>query len=302
MNRIKFLIFGVFVVLLNIQCNDDDDAPTVVLRDEGEVKLENAQEINQFLEEHYFVLEENSANPNFDRIRFGKLTDQNAPSDAAPIKDSEFLHSRPFMWNDYEYELFYLKIREGASTERQATFADSVLITYEGRTMENQVIDGAANPVWFDLTQFIVGFREGVSELRGSSGFNENPDGSFAFNEDFGVGAVFVPSGLGYFAAPPSNSGIASYAPLIFSYQLYRSRTIDHDNDGIPSYMEDINNTRRLDDVDTNGNRIFNYLDDDDDGDGVPTRDEIIIEEDGTIIFPDSNGNGTPDYLDPTYP
>ena len=33
-------------------------------------------------------------------------------------------------------------------------------------------------------------------------------------------------------------------------------------------------------------------------GDGP--REEIIINADGTITFPDSNGNGIPDYLDPT--
>ena len=54
---------------------------------------------------------------------------------------------------------------------------------------------------------------------------------------------------------------------------------------------------------DSDGNGIPDYLDVDDDGDGVLTRDEIT-DEDGNIIFPypDSNGNGTPDYLDPDFP
>ena len=43
-----------------------------------------------------------------------------------------------------------------------------------------------------------------------------------------------------------------------------------------------------------------NFLDPDDDGDFTPTREEIIINPDGSLIFPDSNGNGIPDYLDPT--
>ena len=52
-------------------------------------------------------------------------------------------------------------------------------------------------------------------------------------------------------------------------------------------------------DYDTDEDGLPNYSDPDDDGDGKPTRDEIIINEDGSIEFPDSNGNGTPDYLDP---
>jgi hypothetical protein len=68
--------------------------------------------------------------------------------------------------------------------------------------------------------------------------------------------------------------------------------------------MEDINQNRRLSDDDTNGNRVPNFADTDDDGDGVPTREEINFDEDGSLILPlpDSNGNGTPDYLDPTFP
>ena len=45
---------------------------------------------------------------------------------------------------------------------------------------------------------------------------------------------------------------------------------------------------------------IPNFLDPDDDGDGKRTRDEIVIGADGSLSFPDSNGNGIPDYLDPT--
>ena len=41
-----------------------------------------------------------------------------------------------------------------------------------------------------------------------------------------------------------------------------------------------------------------NYVDPDDDGDGRPTEDEIEINEDGTITFPDTDGDGVVDYLD----
>ena len=44
-----------------------------------------------------------------------------------------------------------------------------------------------------------------------------------------------------------------------------------------------------------------NYLDDDDDGDGVPTADEDV-DGDGDPTNDDSNGDGTPDFLDPCDP
>lgn len=304
MNRIKYLFFALFIVLISVQCGDDDDANLSgpPLRDEGEVYLENQVEINDFLESNYFTLEENDANPNFNRVVFKSLNDLDAPADAVPLIESEFLQSKTLTRNDIEYEIFFLLIREGATTERKPFLADSVLVTYEGRTLEGQIFDGSVNPTWLDLSNSVVGFREAMVELSGSSGFAENPDGTFAFNDDFGIGAVFIPSGLGYFAAPPANSGIFRYAPIMFTFQQYRSRLTDHDRDGIPSYLEDVNQNRRFDDDDTDRNGVFNYLDADDDGDGVLTRDEIIIEEDGTLVFPDSNGNGTPDYLDNTFP
>jgi len=307
MNKIKYLLFSLTIVAITVNCSPDDDGPAgPTFRDITEVRLENEIEINQFLEDHYFVQEENPANPNYDRILFKPLDSPDAPADAIPIKDSEFLKSKTLLQNDNEYELFYLQLREGVLTERQPTFADSVLVTYEGFTIDNTTFDGSINPFWFDLARpdnnAIIGFREALTEFRGSSGFTENPDGTFAFNDDFGVGAVFIPSGIAYFAAPPQNSGIGAYKPIIFTIQLYSSRETDHDRDGIPSYLEDVNESRRLTDDDTDNDQNFNYIDIDDDGDGVLTSDEITIEEDGTILFPDTNGNGTPDYLDSTYP
>ena len=117
--------------------------------------------------------------------------------------------------------------------------------------------------------------------------------------EDYGIGAVFIPSGLAYYQFPSTNV-ISPYEQLIFTFELFASEIADHDGDGIPSYMEDLNGNQYLWDDDTDGNGVPNYLDVDDDGDGRLTKDEIIVHEDGTIEFPDTNGNGIPDYLDKT--
>ena len=63
--------------------------------------------------------------------------------------------------------------------------------------------------------------------------------------------------------------------------------------------MEDLDGDGILSNDDSDENSTPNYLDADDDGDGTPTRDEIIINEDGSLEFPDTSGNGIPDYLDP---
>ena len=152
-----------------------------------------------------------------------------------------------------------------------------------------------------------------------------------------GVGVMFLPSGLGYFAT--GAAGIPAYSPLVFKFDLLQMKQNDHDNDGIPSYKEDLNGDGEFtvanadDDTithdDTDGDSIPNYFDSDDDADGVLTIDELnpttyIIdtnqgqaepnlaegefeisrsEEAGvitikTVTIMDTNNNGKGDHLD----
>ncbi|MBS3738913.1 MAG: hypothetical protein KGY51_07965 [Psychroflexus sp.] len=305
-----FVVLFVFLGLLS-SCSSDDDGGgnAVELRDPEEVKIENQAEIEAFLETHFFEFVDNPQNQNFQKFTFDTIAGEN--SDKTPIMESDLLASKQVIQQDVEYTLYYLIQREGNPQERKPTFADSTLVTFEGITIDNETFDFNPNPVWFDLPQTVRGFYELLPELRGSSGFVENGDGTVTFNDDFGIGVVFVPSGLGFFATPPIGSSIKRYQPIIFAVQLYKSKEADHDQDGIPSFMEDMNGNRRVDDIaegddtgdDTDRDGLPNYLDRDDDNDSVLTIDEIIInEEDGSIEFPDSNGNGTPDYLDDTFP
>ncbi|WP_247653552.1 FKBP-type peptidyl-prolyl cis-trans isomerase [Flavobacterium sp. CS20] len=307
----KSFLFIAFSLLLFNSCGSDDgggSSSNIQLRDPEEVKVENQIEIENFLETHFFEFVDNPQNPNFQIVVFDTIAGENI--DKTPIIESEFLNSKQITQQDVEYTLYYLLKREGNLNERHPKFADSTLVTFQGITIENEVFDTNPNPTWFDLPQTVRGFYELLPELRGSSGFVENNDGTVSFNDDFGIGVVFVPSGLGFFASPPIASPIKQYQPIIFSVQLYKSKLTDHDQDGIPSYLEDLNNNRRVNDIrdgddigdDTDGDGIPNYADRNDDGDSKLTIDEIIINEDGTIDFPDSNANGIPDYLDNTYP
>ncbi len=303
MNKTKNILFLAILISVVVSClNDDDGVTQIPARDAEEVRLENEIEIQTFLESHYYEIENESGNPNFEKIVFKRIDSPDAPQDAIPLSEVDELTTKSITKDDVNYEIYILQLREGAASERRPFFADSVLVTYQGYNIENEVFDGSPTPLWIDLSGTIVGFRETFTEHRGASGFVENSDGTIAFNDDYGTGAVIIPSGLAYFNQPPISSNIGTYEPIIFSYKLFRSRIIDHDEDGIPSYLEDINATRELIDVDTDDNGVPNYVDADDDGDETPTIEEIIINDDGSITFPDTNNNGTPDYLDPTYP
>ncbi len=64
------------------------------------------------------------------------------------------------------------------------------------------------------------------------------------------------------------------------------TKDVDSDGDGIQDNMEG-----KRDGLDTDGDGILNYLDQDDDGDGIFTRDELPVDK-------DTDGDGAPDYLD----
>ena len=106
----------------------------------------------------------------------------------------------------------------------------------------------------------VMGFREAVAMLKAStSAITEQSNGKLVAPTDGGVGVFFMPSGITYYTG---TSNIPAYTPLIFEINLLKTERCDHD------------------------------------GDGIPSINEIQHHQDGTITFPDCNGNGRVDYLD----
>jgi hypothetical protein len=312
-----FLLMGLLAA-----CGEDDglDIEVSPPRELSEVAQENDAEIREFLQTHFYNYEAFEMPPaGFDyKIVLDTLAGENAQkiplidqvqSVQVTVTNEEMgLRDQP----DQVHTLYYLIAREGGG-EAMPTVADSALATFRGSLLNGRDFDGSfTEPVWFDLAriqgplQGARGFTEGMRFLKEASGVISNPDGTVA-SLDGGVGMLFMPSGLGFFNAPPS-SAIPAYAPLIFALELFSVKTADHDGDGIPSILEDLDgdgylyndNTNESQERNTPGTVLrVNFLDDDDDGDETPTRDEIIINPDGSLTFPDSNNNGIPDYLDP---
>lgn len=289
-------------VIISCKKDDDDLPPPIPPRDRGIESIRAQDEIEAFLKTHFYNYEEFEANPDGFKIKFDTIAGDNA-SKTPLIEQVTFKEVTDAVDKNVVYKMYYLKVREGSGDKPH--FCDYTFNTYEGRTLELELFDSAVTPIKFDLvgdgtpgnSGIIKGYQQAIIEFGGAANVIENPDGSLTF-EDYGIGAVFIPSGLGYYQYPPSST-MKQYEQLIFTFDLYDSEIADHDKDGIPSYMEDLNNNQDLMDDDTDGNGVPNYLDNDDDGDRRLTRDEIIIHPDGTLEFPDTNGNGIPDYLDP---
>ena len=89
---------------------------------------------------------------------------------------------------------------------------------------------------------------------------------------NFGLGVMFVPSGLGYFSGSTTGS---TYDNLIFKFELLQYEEVDHDSDGIPSHIEDLDDDLDVNNDDTDGDEFPNFIDTDDDNDDVSTFNEL---------------------------
>ena len=110
-------------------------------------------------------------------------------------------------------------------------------------------------------------------------------------NDDFhydnpGKGYLFIPSGLGY--RNSSQGAITANSPLVFKIALHDVNLVDSDLDGVPSkYEYTVEENGKITVVDTDGDGFNDYLDRDDDGDGILTRTEVVKEygDNGDIEF-----------------
>lgn len=190
----------------------------------------------------------------------------------------------------HDHSAYILPLREGVGTS--PTTADSVFVTYKGMTLDKSVFDQRTSPIWFESMSVVKGFGSVMPHLKKAAAPTINSDGTYSF-DGFGSAAVFMPSALGYYNA--AQASIPAYSPLIFAVDLYTYNTTDHDGDSVPTSLEDLNEDGYFDE-DTDSDGIPNFRDTDDDNDGKPTREEYDQNNDGTPD--DSDGDGTPDYLD----
>ena len=214
------------------------------------------------------------------------------------------LFTKTIVDNDINYKLYYYVLEEGTPDPVKAfpTSMDSVLVTYQGKYFTSPkdavMFENQISAVWLTLAATIRGWSETLIHFKG--GKNITGNGPITY-ENFGRGILFIPSGLAYrdsFGGEiPPNSILQFYINL---YDIVEDT--DHDNDGIPSYLEiedaSVQSDPRF--VDTDSDGIPNYLDDDDDGDGVPTRFEDKNKDgDPRNDFSDPNNPTLPDYLNP---
>ncbi|NJW54371.1 FKBP-type peptidyl-prolyl cis-trans isomerase, partial [Salinimicrobium oceani] len=229
MNLKKFLFLPVFAAALFISCDKDDEGSEEVVppRDRGEQEIEDQAALEAFLDTHFYNYEDFQNPPADFNYRIEIDTIDAANAEKTPLSQSPLLETKTFTLENVEYTIYLLKVREGAADQYQPKFSDSTFVSYSGTLLDRSMFDASTNPLWFDLTRTIPGFSQSLTEFKGASGFEVQPDNTVKWNNDYGIGAVFLPSGLGYFNNVQAS--IPAYSPLVFTFSLYGANEADHD-------------------------------------------------------------------------
>ncbi len=336
--KIKALKLGLCLFALAtffISCEEEDDSPTVIeTRDRTEQQMADSDSLIDFLSTHYYnssffetgldhkytdiIITELPQDPDT-----GEYLDMPDPDNNTLLIDAVGA-PRTTTYFDTEYEYYVLNLNQGGGDSPK--FTDRVSVRYEGTSVTtDEIFDVIATPQVLNLqgnfistSGVIKAWQLVIPEFNSASDFSIGNDGIVNYG-DFGLGVMFVPSGLGYFSN--STTG-AQYDNLIFKFELLRFEEEDHDGDGIPSYIEDLDDDLDVSNDDTDDNDFPDFIDLDDDGDGVATFDELIQttyteepvlganeyiysrdDETGeviTVTAVDANDNGILDYLDET--
>ena len=250
-------------------CQNDSGTTITEDRPYDEVYLEDIAEIEDFLDTHYVTVD-SDYNTTFTQIPDGGTQ--------VPVSAMPELDFKEVDLHDITYKVYYLNLREG--TGENITRVDSSFVSYKGfsfakttvdavDTYTQTVFDSKQSPIWLSLDEVIRGWAEIIPKFKTGT-FSAMTDGSISFN-NFGAGVIFIPSGLAYFSSGSSN--IPSYSPLIFNFKLHNLRRRDHDRDGILS-MHEYGPNFDADAIDTDGDGRPDYIDVDDDADGVLTKTE----------------------------
>ena len=251
----KKITFILLFSILIISCKKEEQVE--LPRDIAEQAVADDQILEDYLSTHFYNYED-FEDLSFDNpITIDTISGEN--SSKIPLinqVNKNSIRVKILNGSFVNHDLYYLVAREGIG--QSPSSVDSTYLSYEGSLLNGNVFDKSTSPVWFDLTQVVRGFREAMPAFK-SGTYQVNKDNTVDF-ELFGQGAMFLPSGLGYFSNPAGS--IPAYSPLIFKIKLYTFNESDHDGDGIPTFQEfDVDGDGIADDTDGDG--LNDYLDTD---------------------------------------
>ncbi|MDA9572066.1 hypothetical protein N9R44_01705 [Flavobacteriaceae bacterium] len=251
----KNTLVSIFAVLLLVSSCKKEESVVEPPRDIQEQALDDDQTLEDFLSTHFYNYDGFLDSEFNNELVFDTISGDNAAKTPLINQVKKEIVRIKISEDTYvDHSLYYLIAREG--TGKAPAVVDSTYLSYEGSLLDGFSFDSSAAPVWFDLTQVVRGFKEGASKLKSGS-YSVNDDNTVDFF-GYGQGAIFFPSGLGYFNQTAGS--IPAYSPLVFKINLYLVKQTDHDGDGVLSADEyDLNQDGIPDDTDEDG--VPDYLD-----------------------------------------
>ncbi|WP_295986906.1 hypothetical protein [uncultured Algibacter sp.] len=168
---------------------------------------------------------------------------------------------------------------------------DTYLVFYKTKNDPSESLSLILNNVTLDdiLNVDDLGIFENTYTLSTSNPFNYRTYSN-----------TTLPSDLFCNAIPNSEVNITKDDISTSGTAYLKTILTEDDNDDVPASIEDRNGNGDLDDDDTDNDGLPNYIDADDDGDNILTKDENPDPNgDGDLSdAQDTDADGTPDYLD----
>ena len=168
---------------------------------------------------------------------------------------------------------------------------DSDLVFYKTKNDPSESLSLKLNNVSLDdvLTVNTAGVFEKTYTISSTNPFNYRTYSN-----------TTLPSDLFCNAIPNSEIKITQDIESTSGSAILKTVLTEDDNDGVPAESEDINGNSDLEDDDTDGDGLPNYIDADDDGDNILTKNENPDPNgDGDLSdAQDTDLDGIPDYLD----
>lgn len=275
-----YAILSLLFITVFTSCKKDDDTgfQPIPPRDRTAQQIVDKDSLLNYLETHYYNAStfETPGDHTISELIISELPQDENGNDLVLLSNSALLETHIATFADVEYEYYILRLNTGGG--KSPNFTDKVRVIYSGNLLDGHVFDSAVNPIDFQLVDIngfgvIEGWRRVFPRFKAAESFVDGGDGTISYS-NYGLGVMFLPSGLAYFNASPS-SDIPLYSNLIFKFQLFQTEVNDHDNDGVPSHIEDIDGNASIINDNTDGDGLPNFVDADDDGDGVATIDEL---------------------------
>lgn len=205
--------------------------------------------------------------------------------------------------DEVEYKVYYLRLNEGKGITPHVI--DSVYTKVAVTSLKNEVVSNPLQGRFFSypesiaeyqiggqrIPQLTSGERQLLQFVKTATNLQIGNDGLTYEPGSAGRIIGFIPSGL-YLFNQTSSVKIKSYQPAIVDLTVINTLERDHDLDGIPSKFEvepsKVGTNLTLEDYfayTTSGYELTpNFLNVDDDDDGVPTRIELQYYDEYGII------------------